>query len=102
MFFDLDRLNFMAPFTNNVCPTKCNSEKNHQLFESLRVGHMGGFQIETPGFQTNEKRFDGPTLLIIFQSGFRLFLRSDNDEFTVGHLQANDIKSVPPYRSLTR
>ena len=102
MFFDFDRFNFVAPFTNNVRPTEGNREKDHQLFKSLRVGHMGGFQIETPGFQANEKRFDGPAFLIIFQSGFRLFLRSDNDEFTIGHLQANDIKSVPPYCSLTR
>ena len=63
MFFDLDRLNFMTPFTNNVRPTKGNSEKNHQLFKSLRVGHLGGFQIETPSFQTNEKRFDIPSLM---------------------------------------
>ena len=63
MFFDFDRFNFVVPFTNNVRPTEGNREKDHQLFKSLRVGHMGGFQIETSGFQANEKRFDGPASL---------------------------------------
>ncbi len=37
MFFDLDRLNFMAPFTNNVRPTKCDSKKNTSTFQVAEV-----------------------------------------------------------------
>lgn len=70
LFFDFDRFNFVGTFTNNVRSTEGNSEKDHQFFKSLRISHMGGIQIETSGFQANEKRFNGPAFRIkLFKNG---------------------------------
>jgi len=58
MFLDLDWIGACQPFTDDVRPTKSQSQQSHKFLKSLFLRDMCFFQTKAPTLQATEQCFD--------------------------------------------
>ena len=65
MLFDEDGLMFHHPFTDSMCPAKCQGQQCDELLQAVMVFKVSRLQTKAASFQAAKQGFNAPTTGIV-------------------------------------